>query len=958
LTEKPKDKMRTFNVFYEMLAGLTQADRETMKLLDAQQYSILTGITKNTTSGTNTLTRLVSLRRTKSKAGNPDNTTDSSDNKEDGEKFILLKEHLKSLGIGRRTQTQIWGVLAAILHLGNIVFFHDMSLPEGSPCSIKTPESLEMAATLLHISPQTLQNSLIYMSKLVGGDLCSLILSAEGAAIQRSRLTQTLYALLFSWIVEHINQRLCKPENEVDVFTAIADIPQIKPCCPGTSVACFDILVSNYISERLLNYLNLRQFDKIDTLILEGFEGSGVSYHDNQACVDLFMGTTRMQGLWNLIDTVITTRKDPKNVKRATEPIINTGQKASSLSTEMASTLDKNLKINQNYIKSSQVFVMTDSGTPMLSDQMPVTRVSFGIKHFGDVEVMYDLEGFLENDVIISDFLTLFRPKEVELNHEYEDTSFVASLFSKGNGIKTVFGGNGRVMGASMNGQPLRRPSLSRRKNKEVVESSSTLPEHLNIESNIPTSIFLTVNDSVEDLICLFDSTRLWTIYTSISKPHDVEQYNLNALSTLKSVTDVDANTGLSYAKFIEKFGTLLSIANSGASASTSTSDIKILVTKFIESQYWPPRQQLLGKTKVFLSISKWFWLNEEMTRLESLNIVNPNASEYLLPDPIIVDSGSTDWFAINGALKYDDENSETGSLNENENDSDYGYQDLADLHRSKLDIEFGFGDSNLKSESMPHKEIIEHVSEVTRVRRCWVCSTWIMTCWIPSMFLSSWGGMKRADIRMAWREKVAICILIFAMCAFLLFFVIGLGLLICPRVNVKSQAEIQTDRLLGDSGLKPVMSAYGRYYDLNVLMDQHIRDYGPGTGPSSIQKYEFTNFYGTDVSRLFYKADNWFYYCPRLAEMGLEAPPASWDNLDPSILWQNRQNVFPKSALHRGKAPAGYEQVFIEAMNKFAIGKVGWQLKEIKSMSSQSRVCLIPNRYRFILLFMIMFTT
>lgn len=41
--------------------------------------------------------------------------------------------------------------------------------------------------------------------------------------------------------------------------------------------------------------------------------------------------------------------------------------------------------------------------------------------------------------------------------------------------------------------------------------------------------------------------------------------------------------------------------------------------------------------------------------------------------------------------------------------------------------------------------------------RKRWVILTWMFTWWIPSFFLSKCGGMRRSDVRMAWREKLLI---------------------------------------------------------------------------------------------------------------------------------------------------------------------------------------------------------
>ena len=49
--------------------------------------------------------------------------------------------------------------------------------------------------------------------------------------------------------------------------------------------------------------------------------------------------------------------------------------------------------------------------------------------------------------------------------------------------------------------------------------------------------------------------------------------------------------------------------------------------------------------------------------------------------------------------------------------------------------------------------------------RRAWLILVWSLTWWIPSFLLSYVGRMKRPDVRIAWREKVALCMLIFLVC-------------------------------------------------------------------------------------------------------------------------------------------------------------------------------------------------
>ena len=76
------------------------------------------------------------------------------------------------------------------------------------------------------------------------------------------------------------------------------------------------------------------------------------------------------------------------------------------------------------------------------------------------------------------------------------------------------------------------------------------------------------------------------------------------------------------------------------------------------------------------------------------------------------------------------------------------------------------------------------HATEViatSPARRWWLRITWVLTWWIPSFLLSGLGGMKRADVRMAWREKVAIFMMIMLMCGTVLFYIVVFGMLLCP---------------------------------------------------------------------------------------------------------------------------------------------------------------------------------
>lgn len=75
-------------------------------------------------------------------------------------------------------------------------------------------------------------------------------------------------------------------------------------------------------------------------------------------------------------------------------------------------------------------------------------------------------------------------------------------------------------------------------------------------------------------------------------------------------------------------------------------------------------------------------------------------------------------------------------------------------------------------------------VVPMTKERKVWVWFVWLFTWWIPSPFLKWFGRLKRSDVRMAWREKFVICLLIFLLNAAIIFYMIFLGRIICPDFN------------------------------------------------------------------------------------------------------------------------------------------------------------------------------
>lgn len=137
--------------------------------------------------------------------------------------------------------------------------------------------------------------------------------------------------------------------------------------------------------------------------------------------------------------------------------------------------------------------------------------------------------------------------------------------------------------------------------------------------------------------------------------------------------------------------------------------------------------------------------------------------------------------------------------------------------------------------------ETEEDESSQTPGRKRWLFFVWAVTWWIPTPFLIWCGRMKRKDVRIAWREKVALCIIILFLCAFVIWFLVFFGEIVCPHQAVFSDNELQAH---SDKD-KAYVAIRGEVFDLTAFAPRH---YVSGVIPTdSVLEYA-----GTDASDLF----------------------------------------------------------------------------------------------------------
>jgi chitin synthase len=193
--------------------------------------------------------------------------------------------------------------VAAILHLGNLEFTIDRHRNEDAAV-VRNTDVLDIVADFLGIQPAALEAALSYKTKMLKKELCTVFLDPDGASDNRDDLAKTLYSLLFAWLNEHINQRLCK--EDFTTFIGLFDIP--GPQNMSSRPNSLDQFCINFANERLQNWIQKSLFEKhVNEYTVEGISRF-VPYFDNAECIRLLQNVPG--GLIHIMDDQA--RRQPK----------------------------------------------------------------------------------------------------------------------------------------------------------------------------------------------------------------------------------------------------------------------------------------------------------------------------------------------------------------------------------------------------------------------------------------------------------------------------------------------------------------------------------------------------------------------------------------------------------------------------------------------------------------------
>ncbi|CAI0642609.1 unnamed protein product, partial [Colletotrichum noveboracense] len=704
----------------------------------------------------------------------------------DAEGFQVFKNALKKLEFPRSEIAEICQILAGILHIGQLEFETTSNTQitgddsggfshEGGQTvtAVKNKDVLSIVAAFLGVGTQDLQTTLSYKTKMIHKERVTVMLDPTGARFHANELARTLYSLLVAYIVESINQRICAPEESVANTVSIIDFPGFAQ--QAATHSALDQLLNNAACEALYNLTLQNFFDrKADMLENEEVSVAATSYFDNS---DAVRGLLKPgNGLLSILD-------DQTRRNRTDHQFLESLRKRFE---------GKNPAITPGSTTARL------PGSNFLTEN---TAALFTVKHFAG-EVDYPVKGIIEEngEVISGDLLNMINSTKSE---------FVARLFGQ-EALRTVTHPKERstVMQATISSKPTRAPSVMSRKTTRTARNQARIQRYQQQQQEEAQEELDKLSDgnsqaggsrlqaseqgasgqflaSLENVTKAVADPSTNSYFVFCLKPNDrriANQFDSKCVRTqVQTFGIAEISQRLRSADFslFLPFGEFLGLADSDTILVGSEKERVELV---VEDRHWPSNEVRIGSTGVFLSERCWMeiaQLSENASSSGRYALPSDNGDGLTPQDTPFAASKERLLSAGNTPMGYG-EKGKSGY---------FGGQDGSDARSEAGVSAFGGGDmfKNLDTrEQMAERgneKSLEEVEEFkdSASRKRWVFTVYLMTWFVPDILIRKMGKMPRKDIRVAWREKLAINMLIWLFCLFAAFFIVVFPKLICP---------------------------------------------------------------------------------------------------------------------------------------------------------------------------------
>ncbi|GJJ73231.1 hypothetical protein EMPS_05589 [Entomortierella parvispora] len=171
---------------------------------------------------------------------------------DDGEDFRLLLESMDVMGFTKQEQHNLFRIIAAILHLGNIVVTQDRS----DQAQLKDTSVAEKVCHVLGIPLSEFVKGLLRPRVKAGREWVVQARTDQQVLYSIEALSTALYERMFDSIIARINQAIDTPGKKFTTFIGVLDIAGFEIF----EVNSFEQLCINYTNEKLQQFFNHHMF--------------------------------------------------------------------------------------------------------------------------------------------------------------------------------------------------------------------------------------------------------------------------------------------------------------------------------------------------------------------------------------------------------------------------------------------------------------------------------------------------------------------------------------------------------------------------------------------------------------------------------------------------------------------------------------------------------------------------
>uniref|UniRef100_A0A8D3BWZ2 Myosin VC n=1 Tax=Scophthalmus maximus TaxID=52904 RepID=A0A8D3BWZ2_SCOMX len=243
------DNERNYHIFYQMCSCAQLREFKNLRLLSADKF-------RYTCTG-------------------GDVTIEGVDDKKDLEE---TRRTFSMLGLKEDFQSDVFKVLAAILHLGNVEI-RDSGKDKSSP----SDPHVAVVCELLGVSAEALVRWLCHRRIVLVAETVVKPVPRERAVNARDALAKHIYAHLFDCIINRINTALQVP-GKPHAFIGVLDIYGFETF----DINSFEQFCINYANEKLQQQFNLHVFKlEQEEYMKEDIPWTLIDFYDNQPVIDL-----------------------------------------------------------------------------------------------------------------------------------------------------------------------------------------------------------------------------------------------------------------------------------------------------------------------------------------------------------------------------------------------------------------------------------------------------------------------------------------------------------------------------------------------------------------------------------------------------------------------------------------------------------------------------------------------